>query len=118
VTAFLWAKLRHQDLGGHITGATVRLMWHGEIHTRTGVAVLITGPVIYAAGSVLLARPHVSRPLTLFIAVRSRPWLGWLVLGVLALVVAVLISALGDLLAPDVGLRGGGGRKRARRRKQ
>src|SRR6266851_5417632 len=55
VTAFLWAKLRHQDIGGHITAAAFRLVWHGEIHTRTGVAVLITGAVVYAAGSVLLA---------------------------------------------------------------
>jgi hypothetical protein len=121
VTAFLWAKLRHQDIGGHITAATFRLMWHGEIHTRTGVAVLITGAVIYAAGSVLLARPHVSRPVTLFIAIPVAAVAGMVVLGVLALVVAFLISALGDLLAPDVDLSssgGGGGRKRARRRRQ
>ena len=118
VTALLWAKLRHQDIGGHITAATFRLMWHGEIHTRTGVAVLITGAVIYAAGSVLLARPHVSRPATLFIAVPVAAVAGMMVLGVLALVVAFLISALGDLDAPDVDLGGGGGRKRARRRRQ
>jgi uncharacterized membrane protein len=116
VTAFLRAKLRHQDIGGHITAATFRLMWHGEIRTHTGLAVLITGAVVYAAGSVLLARPHVSRPVTLFIAVPVAAVAGMVVLGVLALVVAFLVSALGDLAAPDIDL--GGRRKRARRRRQ
>ena len=118
VAAFLWAKLRHQDLGGHVTAATFRLMWHQEVHTHTGLAVLITGAVIYAAGSVLLARPHVSRPVTLFIAVPVAAVAGMAVLGVLALVVAFVIIALGDLLAPDVGMGGygGGGRRRRRRR--
>jgi uncharacterized membrane protein len=120
VTAFLWAKLRRQDIGGHITAATFRLMWHGEVHTRAGVAVLVTGAVIYAAGSVLLARPYVSRPVTLFIAVPVAAVAGMVVLGALALVVAVLLSALGNQLVPDVDLGGGGGggRKRARRRRQ
>ncbi len=115
VTAFLWAKLRHQDIGGHITAAAFRLVWHGEIHTRTGVAVLITGAVVYAAGSVLLARPHVSRPVTLFVAVPVAAFAGVAVLGVLALVVAFLVSALGDVAAPDVDL--GRPRKKARRRR-
>lgn len=119
VTAFLWAKLRHQDIGGHITAATFRLMWHEEVHTRTGMAVLITGAVIYAAGSVLLARPHVSRPVTLFIAVPVAAVAGMVVLGALAMVVAVLIIGLHDLLEPDVDMGGGGGggrRRRPRRR--
>jgi hypothetical protein len=113
ITAFLWTKLRHQDIGGHITAAAFRLMWHQEVHTRTGVAVLITGAVIYAAGSVLLARPHVSRPGTLFIAIPVAAVAGLVVLGALALVAAFLISALDDLLAPDVDM--GRGRRRARR---
>lgn len=82
------------------------------IHTRAGVAVLITGAVIYAAGSVLLAQPYVSRPTTPFIAVSVAAVAGMVVLAAPALVVAFLISALGDLLAPDVGARGR--RKRAR----
>ena len=119
VTAFLWAKLRRQDTGGHITAATFWLMWHGEVRTRTGVAVLVIGAVIYAVGSVLLARPYVSRPVTLFIAVPVAAVAGMAVLGALALVVAVLSGALGDQLAPGVYPGGGrGGRKRARRRRQ
>lgn len=77
-------------------------------HTRTGVAVLITGPVIYAAGSVLLARPHVSRPVTLFIAVPVAAVAGMAVLGALTLVVAFLISALNGPLDANIGGSGGG----------
>lgn len=113
VAAFLWAGLRHQGAGGRISAATFRLMWHGEIHTRTGVAVLIAGTVIYAAGSVVLARPYVSRPVTLFLAVPVAAVAGMAVLGALALVAAFLISALGDDLSGGGG--GGGGRRRARR---
>jgi hypothetical protein len=119
VTAFLWAKLCRQDIGGHITAAMFWLMWHGEVHTRTGVAVLVIGAVIYAVGSVLLARPHVPRSVTLFIAVPVAAVAGMAVLGALALVVGVLFGALGDRLASGVYPGGGrGGRKRARRRRQ
>jgi hypothetical protein len=118
VTAFLWAKLRRQDIGGHISAATFRLIWHGEVHTRTGMAVLVTGAVIYAAGSVLLARPYVARPVTLFIAVPVAAVVGMAVLGALALVVAVLLSALGNQLVPSVYLGGGSGRKGARKRRR
>ncbi|MBV8431342.1 MAG: hypothetical protein JO244_09285 [Solirubrobacterales bacterium] len=116
VTAFVWAKLRHQDIGGHITAATFRLIWHEEVHTRTGMAVFITGAIIYAAGSILLARPHVSRPVTLFIAVPVAAVAGMVVLGALALAVACLISALHDPL--DVGMGGAGGGHGRRRRRQ
>lgn len=71
----------------------------------------MTRAVIYAAGSLLLAQPYVSRPTTLFIAVSVTAVAGMVVLGAPALVVAFLISALGDLLAPGVGARG---RKKAR----
>ena len=119
MTAFLWTRLRHQDAGGHLTAATFRLMWHGEARTPAGVAVLVTGAVIYAAGSVLLARPRVSRRATLFLAVPVAAVAGMAVLGVLALVVAFLFSALGDQSVPDIGPGGGGRRrKKAKRRRQ
>ena len=77
-----------------------------------------TGGHLNAAGSVLLARPHVSRPVTLFIAVPVAAVAGIAVLGILALVVALLFSALGDQPSPDIGLSGGGRRTKARRRRQ
>ena len=104
VTAFLWTRLRRQDVGGHLTAAGFRLVWHGEIHTRTGMAVLMTGAVIYAVGSILLARPYVSRPATLFIAVPVAAVAGMVVLGALALIVAVLVP-VADWLTPTVGPR-------------
>jgi hypothetical protein len=117
VTAFLWARLRHQGTGGHITAATFRLLWHGEIHTRSGVAVMVAGAVIYVAGSILLARPHVARPVTLFLAVPVAAMAGMAVLGLLVLVVALLFSALGDSPLPDIDLSGSGRRKAKRRRR-
>jgi hypothetical protein len=116
VTAYLWLKVRHQNIGGHITAAAIRLAWHGEVHTRSGLAVLAAGTVIYAVGSVLMARPYVSRPATLFVAVPIAAVVGMLVLGVLAVIAAVLIAALanGDLLDFDLVLPG----RRAKRPRQ
>lgn len=98
--AYLWLKIRHQGIGGHLTAATIQLAWHGEIHTRQGLAVLAAGAIIYAAGSIMVARPYVTRPVTLFVAVPAAAIAGMLVLGVLALLVTLLIAALangGDL---------------------
>jgi hypothetical protein len=53
VAAYVWLKVCHQNIGGHVTAATIRLAWHGEIHTPQGLAVLAAGALIYAAGSVL-----------------------------------------------------------------
>ncbi len=97
--AYLWLKIRHQGIGGHLSAATIQLAWHGEIHTRQGLAVLATGAIIYAAGSIMMARPYVSRPVTLFVAVPAAAIAGMLALGVLALVATLLIAAIanGDL---------------------
>jgi hypothetical protein len=94
VAAYVLFKVRHQNIGGHVTAATIRLAWHGEVHTQRGLAVLAAGAVIYAAGSVLMARPYVSRPVTLFVAVPVAAVAGMLVLGVLAFIAALLIAAL------------------------
>lgn len=117
VAAYVWLKVRHQNIGGHVTAATIRLAWHGEIHTRQGLTVLVAGTLIYAAGSVLMARPYATRPMTLFVAVPVAAVAGMLVLGVLAFIVAVLIAALAnsDL---GFGLDFGGDRRRAKRPRQ
>jgi hypothetical protein len=117
VTAYLWLKVRHQNIGGHITAAAIRLAWHGEVHTRPGLAVLAAGTVIYAVGSVLMTRPYVSRPATLFIAVPIAAVAGMLVLGVLAIIAALLIAALenGDFFGFDLG---GLGRREKRPRQR
>jgi hypothetical protein len=115
VAAYVWLKIRHQNVSGHVTATTIRLAWHGEVHTRQGLAVLAAGAVIYAVGSVLMARPYVSRPILLFVAIPVAAVAGLLVLGVLAFIVALLIAGLenGDLDLP--GLDFGGGRRRTKR---
>ncbi len=120
VAAYVWLKVRHQNIGGHVTAATIRLAWHGEVHTRQGLAVLAAGALIYAAGSVLMARPYVARPMTLFVAVPVAAVAGMLVLGVLAFIAALLIAALeyGDLFGLDFSLDFGGDRRRAKRPRQ
>jgi hypothetical protein len=113
VAAYVWLKIRHQNIGGHVTATAFRFAWHGEVHTRQGLAVLAAGAVIYAAGSVLMARPYISRPVMLFVAVPVAAVAGLLVLGVVAFIVALLIAALESGDVP--GLDFGGGRRRTRR---
>jgi hypothetical protein len=117
VAAYVLLKVRRQNIGGHVTAATIRLAWHGEVHTRAGLAVLAAGAVIYAVGSVLMARPYVSRPVRLFVAVPVAAVAGMLVLGVLAFIAALLIAALlNDFDIP--GLDFGGDGRRAKRQRQ
>jgi hypothetical protein len=115
VAAYVWFTVRHQDIGGHVTAATIRLAWHSEVHTRPGLAVLAAGALIYAAGSVLMARPYVTRPVLLFVAVPVAAVAGLLVLGILAFILGLLTAALesGDFDFP--GLDSGGGRRSRKR---
>src|SRR5215469_727239 len=106
VAAYLWHTVGHQNARGHITAAMIRLAWHGEVHTRSGLAVLAAGTLIYAVGSVLMARPYVSRPVTLFVAVPLAAVAGMLVLGILALIAALVIAAIANNVGvpiPDSG---------------
>ena len=72
VAAFAWTRLHYQGIGGHVTAATIRPDWHSDVHTRAGLAVLAAGAVLYAVGSILMARPYMSGPATPFIAVPRR----------------------------------------------
>lgn len=119
VAAYVWVKVRHEGIGGHLTAATIRLAWHGEVHTRQGLAVLAVGALLYVAGGVVMARPYIARPVTLFVAVPVAAIAGMLVLGVVAVIVALLVAAFlnGDFdvdLVPDFG----GDRRKARRWRQ
>jgi len=105
VAVVMWRNMRDQSLGGHITAEMVRFAWHSELHNRAGLIVLCVGTLIYAVGSVVMARPYVSRPATLFIAVPAAAVVGMLLLGVLALAVAALFNAI----ANSVGDGSGGG---------
>jgi hypothetical protein len=108
---YVWRKAKHQDVSGLITVATVKLAWHESLHAKAGIDILVGGAVAFAVGSVVLARPFAKHWATLLVAVPVAALCGALVLGVAALVVAVVVAAIfsdGDLGGMDFG--GGGGR--------
>jgi hypothetical protein len=111
VAAIMWRSIRHQSLGGHITAEMIRFAWHSELHARAGVIALVAGSVIYAAGSVVMARPYISRPLALLVAVPLAAVAGLLVLGVIVLVIAAVFA----LIQGDIGFDFGGSDRRRRK---
>ena len=74
----------------------------------------MAGSVVYGAGSVVMARPYISSPAGLFIAVPIAAVAGMLVLGVLVVILwaLFLVAENGDLPIPEFG---GGRRRRPRR---
>jgi hypothetical protein len=117
VVAYAWIRLRRQGIGGHLTASTFRLAWHADVHTRTGLIVLTAGAVIYAAGSVVMARPFLVQPRILFLAVPAAAVVGILALGALVLIVAVLLVVLANSGDLPLDFFDGGGGGRARRKK-
>jgi hypothetical protein len=114
VAVVMWRNIRQQGIVGHITAEMVKLAWHSELHTRWGLIVLITGSVVYGAGSVVMARPYISSPAGLFIAVPIAAVAGMLVLGVLVVILWVLfLLAENDADLPFFDF--GGSRRRRRR---
>lgn len=92
---------------------------HADIHTRTGLAVIAAGAIVYAAGSTLMARPYLTRPALLFAAVPVAAVAGMLALGVLVLVVAILLAAVANNIDIPLDLGGGdGGAGRPARRRR
>src|SRR5260370_5774411 len=68
MAAYVWFKVRHQNIGGHVTAATIRLAWHSEVPTPPGLAVLAAGAPIYAPRRRLVARPYLTEPVALIVA--------------------------------------------------
>jgi hypothetical protein len=115
VAIVMWRSIRNQGIGGHVTAEMIKLAWHGQLHTQSRLIVLIAGSVVYAAGSVLLARPYVSSPAALFIAVPIAAVAGLLSLGVLALgLVALFLLSDGGIDLFDLPDRQDDGRRRRR----
>lgn len=114
--AYLGVTTRRMTVTGHITAASVRLAWRSDAHTGVGLTVLVTGAVIFAAGSTLMARPFVRRRKTLLVAVPLAALLSVLVFGVLALVVAAIAAGWLEWLDIVGFPSGGGGRGRNRAR--
>ena len=111
VAVVMWRNIRQQGILGHVTAEMVKLAWHSELHTRWGLIVLVAGSVVYGAGSVVMARPYMSSPAGLFIAVPIAAVAGMLVLGVLVVILWVLFFiAESDVDLPFLDF--GGSRKR------
>jgi hypothetical protein len=94
---YLITKAKKEDVGGQLTGVTVRLAWHQAVHARTGLTLLLVGALVFAAGATLLARPFVKSRRMLLVAVPVAAIAGVLVLGVGALLLAAAVAVLGEL---------------------
>jgi hypothetical protein len=106
-TVYVLTKANKEGLGGHITRATVTLAWHQAVHTHAGLAILISGAAAFAVGSVLMARPFVTNPVTLLLAIPVTAVLGMLALGAAVLVI-VLVVAFAEWLEIDTSGSSGG----------
>lgn len=103
---------------GHITGSTVRLAWRSDSHTTVGLTLLLSGALVFAVGSTLMARPFCRRLSTLLIAVPIAAIIGMFVLGALAILVTAVVSEGWDSLNwVDLPVDGGGGRRKKRSRR-
>jgi hypothetical protein len=105
--AYVYEKAKKQDVGGSITQGTIRLVWHEAVHSRTGLAILIAGAVVFAVGAMLVARPFAKHWLTLLVAVPVAAVVSMLALGLAVLVIALIVAGIGELV--DLGGGGGGG---------
>lgn len=121
-------RVNHDNAVGAVTHYTFRLVLHEMLRRRADVGLVVLGVAVFAAGSVVLARPFVTRRLTLFVAVPVAAVAGVAVLGLLAVAIAAIVaiaasggggggggSAGGDLLGGLMDWPGGGGRRRRRR---
>lgn len=93
-------RINHDNAAGSLT---FRLVLHEMFRQGGNVALVMLGVVVFAVGSVVLARPFVTRRLTLFVAVPVAAVAGVAVLGLIAAVMAVIVA----LAAGGAG--GGGG---------
>jgi len=99
--AVLFKRARSEDLLQHVTGLTVRLVWHQAIHDHHNRPLIIAGTVVFVLGSMVLARPFVKHVLTLVLAVPLAALVFVAALGVVALIVVILgliLWAFGDSL--------------------
>lgn len=103
----VWVVVRakHEAVAGLAVRVTVLAAARESLHTRAGLIILGESLLLFAVGGVLVARPFVRSLGMLLVAVPLAAVVGVLVLGALALVVAVVIA----LISLDFDLPGGGG---------
>jgi hypothetical protein len=114
--AVLYRRAKSEDLLQHVTGLTVKLVWHQAVHDPRGRSLIIAGTALFVLGSMVLARPFVKHVLTLVLAVPLAALVFVAVLGVLALIVVILgliLWAFGDSLGnANWGSGSGSGKKK------
>ena len=88
--AVLFKRAKSEDLLQHVTGLTVKLVWHQAIHDPHGRPLIIAGTVVFVLGSMVLARPFVKHVLTLVLAVPVAALVFVAATGAVALIVVVL----------------------------
>jgi hypothetical protein len=103
--AWVVVRAKHEAVTGLAARVTVLAAARESLHTRTGLIILGESLLLFAVGSVLVARPFVRSLGMLLVAVPLAAIVGVLVLGALALVVAVVVA----LISLNVDLPGGGG---------
>jgi uncharacterized membrane protein len=81
-------RIDHDSTAGSLT---FRLVLHEMLHGGD-VALVVLGVVVFAVGSIVLARPFVTHRVTLFVAVPVAAVAGVAVLGLIALVIAVIVA--------------------------
>jgi hypothetical protein len=86
------SRANKDGVGGTLTHYTVRLVWHEMLRSRADVALIALGVALFAAGGIVLARPFVRRPFALFVVTPLAATIGFALLGVIALVCAVVIA--------------------------
>ena len=105
LVAVVLERAKKDNLLGHITGYTVRLVWHEVLRSHPDIVLLVAGCVVFLAGCVVMARPFVTHTGTLFVAIPIAALAGVLILGVAA-VVAFFVIALADGVWSNGGVLG------------
>lgn len=98
-------RANHDSVIAAVTHYTVRLVLHEMLRRRADVALVLLGVLVFVAGSIVLARPFVTRRLTLLVAVPAAAVTGVVLLGLIAVVIAALVALAtqgsGDIPAID-----------------
>jgi hypothetical protein len=94
-------RAKKDSMLGQISRYTVRLAWHEALRSPADIALMVLGPVAFMGGAVLVARPFARWRSTLFLLVPVAAAAGILVLGVVALVCALVVGAVAFLSESD-----------------
>lgn len=87
-------RVNHDNAIGAVTHYTFRLILHEMLRRRADAALVVLGVVVFVAGSVVIARPFVTRRLTLFVAVPLAGVAGVVLLGLIAVVIAAIVAVV------------------------